>query len=200
MHIAATILERSLVLDSESLKSVEELTGERYPEWSAPRVAQRQIKLAFFMTQSSRIRDVLRGWGRLMWKSSPSKNLSQDWATAICVFLTVVLVMDKIIGSAYYFCGANIQYGRGDPVKEREEFTKLVKVLQTELFDRCKEIFHWRYRSRKWGKDSFNPIRDGILAWREQVPSPEVVEFTWDLRRIVAEFRKPSRHDINSIF
>ena len=87
MHITVTILERSLVLDEKSQKVVEELLNERYPERSAPRLAQRQMKLAIFMTQIARIRDVLRRWGRLMSKTAPPTHLSRDWPTAICVFL-----------------------------------------------------------------------------------------------------------------
>jgi hypothetical protein len=190
MHVTATILERALLLDEKSQKVVEELLGERFLEGSVPRVAQRQIKFAIFMTQTARIRDVLHGWGKLMSKSASSTHPSQDWPIVICVFLMVVLVMDKTIGDAWYFCEANIEHGRRDAMEERKQFGKLVALTQTELFERCKEIFHWRYRTRKFEKSSFNPVRDGLEAWQGQVPDAEVKELTWNLQSIVRDFGK----------
>src|SRR5271155_2834298 len=67
MHITSTILERSLVLDAESTNKVREHLQQQYPERSAPRCAQRQIKLAFFMLQRVRIKEVLKDWGNRMW-------------------------------------------------------------------------------------------------------------------------------------
>jgi hypothetical protein len=196
MHVAATILERSLLLDEMSRNCVEELLGEKFHELSAPRVAQRQIKLAIFMTQTARIQDVLHGWGRLMSKTASKTNLSQDWPTAICVFLMMVLVMDKVIGSAWFFCEVNIQHDRRDAMEERRHFMELVTLTQTELFERCKEIFHTRYKTGKGGNLSFNPVRDGVEAWhwQKQVPNTEARALTRDLRVIVQEFGKTPRN------
>ncbi|PMD16157.1 hypothetical protein NA56DRAFT_322715 [Hyaloscypha hepaticicola] len=202
MHITVTILERCLVLDEKSHKDVEELLGERFPKISAPRVAQRQIKLAVFMTQTARIRDVLHGWGRLMSKTASPTHLSRNWPTAICVFLMMVLVIDKVIGAAWYFCEASIVHERRDATEERRQFMKLVSVTQTELFERCKEIFHSRYKTREGGKLSFNPVRDGLDAWNGQVPAyrPDAVkELTRDLQSIVRDFETEIRqHDDGS--
>lgn len=190
MHVAATILERALVLDEISQNCVEELLGEKFHERSAPRVAQRQIKLAIFMTQAARIRYVLHGWGRLMSRPGSTTTRSQDWPTAICVFLMMVLVMDKIIGAAWYFCEANILHDRRDAREERKKFMELVTLTQTELFERCKEIFHSRYNTREGGNLSFNPVRDGVEAWQKQVPNADVKALTRDLQAVVQEFGK----------
>lgn len=190
MHITVTILERFLMLDTKSQKAVEKLLGERFPERSAPLVAQRQIKLAVFMGQTARVRDVLHGRGRLMSKTASPTHLSQDWPTAICVFLMMVLVMDKVIGAAWFFCEAIIRHGVKDAVEERKHFMELVTLTQTELFKRCKEIFHSRYKTREGGNLSFNPVRDGVEAWQKQVPNAEVKELTWNLQSIVRDFGK----------
>jgi hypothetical protein len=98
MHITSTILERSLILDGPSLQTISSHLHQTYPTDTAPRCAQRQIKLAFFLLQQRRINRVLKDWGAMMWAtktSSSSAPKDKEWATAFCVFVTLILVMDK---------------------------------------------------------------------------------------------------------
>lgn len=190
MHVTAVILERSLVLDPDSLHQVENHLQQHFPERSAPRCAQRQIKLAFFLLQQRRIMRVLKDWGNLMWATNPSMSKDKEWALAFSVFVTLILVMDKTLGAAYYFCEGRIKH-HGQPAgPERSEFDKLVRLTQKELFERCKEIFHWKFKTRKGGKEACNPIRDGAEAFqgKSKLVDPDVVRFVRDLQEVVGEF------------
>ncbi|KAG4427971.1 hypothetical protein IFR05_016546 [Cadophora sp. M221] len=166
MHVTSVILERSLFLDQNSLHKVQDHLGQDYHRRSAPRCAQRQIKLAFFMLQQRRIRLVLKDWGSMIWATNPSATKDKEWAIAFSVFLILILVMDKTLGVAYYFCEGRIKHHGHQASTERELFQDLVRLTQKELFDRCKEIFHWKFKTRKGGKEAYNPIRDGIDAFQ----------------------------------
>lgn len=132
----------------------------------------------------------------MMWSTSNNVRKDADWATSFSVFLMMILVMDKILGAAWYFCEANIKHGAKDPRVERAAFQQLVKLTEKELFDRCKEIFHWKFKTRKGGKEACNPIRDGIEAFQNKSKSVSVdksiVSLVWDLQNIVGEFGKPN--------
>jgi hypothetical protein len=194
MHVTAVILERSLTLDNESQSLVQQQLREIYPEGSAPRCAQRQIKLAFYFLQEKRITKVLKDWGNMMWSTSNNTSKDNEWATAFSVFLMMILVTDKILGAAWYFCEANIKHRRHDPVSERRQFHKLVELTEKELFERCKEIFHWKFKTRKCGKEACNPIRDGIEAFQGKsklVPvDGSANALVWELRSIVGNYGK----------
>jgi hypothetical protein len=194
MHVTAVILERSLTLDEESLSQVQQELQEEFPEGSAPRCAQRQIKLAFFMLQEKRINKVLKDWGNMMWSTSNTTSKDNEWATAFSVFLMMILVTDKILGAAWYFCEANIAHGRNEAASERRQFQKLVELTEKELFQRCKEIFHWKFKTRKGGKEACNPIRDGIEAFHSKSKSAPVEDnvkyLVLDLQAIVGDFGK----------
>jgi hypothetical protein len=194
MHVTAVILERSLTLDDESLSQVQQNLLEEFPERTAPRCAQRQIKLAFFMLQERRIMKVLKDWGNMMWSTSSNTSKDHEWATAFSVFLMMILVTDKILGAAYYFCEGNIVHGRNEANSERRQFLKLVELTQKELFERCKEIFHWKFKTRKGGKEACNPIRDGIEAFHSKSKSApvdsHVRSLVSDLQAVVEEFGK----------
>ncbi|CAL3968031.1 unnamed protein product [Diplocarpon coronariae] len=190
MHVTSVILERSLFLDQESLHKVQVHLQQEFPQRSAPRCAQRQIKLAFFLLQQRRIRLVLKDWGSLMWSTNPGTAKDKEWATAFGVFLTLILVMDKTLGAAYYFCEGRIQHYGHPASTEREAFQDLVRLTQKELFDRCKEIFHWKFKSRKGGKEACNPIRDGIDAFqgKSKTVDRDVFRFVGELRNVVEDF------------
>lgn len=192
MHVTAVILERSLTLDDESHNQVQQQLQEEFPEASAPRCAQRQIKLAFFMLQEKRINKVLKDWGNMMWSTSNNTSKDNEWAVAFTVFLTMILVTDKILGAAYYFCEANIAHGRNEANSERKQFLKLVELTEKELFQRCKEIFHWKFKTRKGGKEACNPIRDGIEAFQSKSKSAPVDDnvkcLVSNLQAIVGDF------------
>ena len=198
MHVTSVILERSLFLDQNSLRKVQDHLGQEYHRRSAPRCAQRQIKLAFFMLQQRRIQSVLKDWGAMIWATNSSTTKDKEWTLAFSVFLILILVMDKTLGAAYYFCEGRIKHYDHLAVTERELFQELVRLMQNELFDRCKEIFHWRFKTRKGGKEACNPIRDGIDAFqgKSKTVHHDVVKFVMDLRRIVGEYGKVSQHSM----
>ena len=194
MHVNAVILERSLTLDDESQIQVQQQLQEIYPDGSAPRCAQRQIKLAFYFLQEKRIKKVLTEWGSMMWSTSNNISKDNEWATAFSVFLMMILVTDKILGAAWYFCENNIEHRQRDPISERRQFQKLVELTEKELFERCKEIFHWKFKTRKGGKEACNPIRDGVEAFQSKSKSAPVDgcvrSLVWELQSIVVEYGK----------
>ena len=188
MHITGTIIERSLVLDTESIEKVQHHLQQEYPPRSAPRCVQRQIKLAVFLIQRERVISVLKEWGSIMWKDD------KNWPVAFCVFVMLTLVMDKTVGSAYYFCENRIANRGYEASSERSTFGKLVRLTQTELFERCKEIFHWKYKTRKGGKEAINPIRDGRDAFKGKAANDGdndgVISLVGNLQTVVREFGK----------
>lgn len=193
LHVTAVILERSLILDELSLRKVSNHLGQEFPSKSAPRCAQRQIKLAFFVLQQRRIQRVLKDWGSMMWTTNSSLGKDKEWATAFCVFIMLILVMDKTLGAAYYFCEGRILHHGQDEDKERTEFERLVRLTQKELFERCKEIFHWKFKTRKGGKEACNPIRDGIDAFTGKTKGPldgDVAALVEELQILTGGFRK----------
>jgi hypothetical protein len=111
----------------------------------------------------------------------------------------IVLTLDKTIRSAWYFCEANIRLGRGEPETERRAFNKLILLAERELFERCKELFHRRYGTRKGGKESINPIGHGIHSWQGKEPDADVIELVDDLRAIMREFGKPFNWEIGEL-
>jgi len=195
MHVTAVILERSLILDSDSLDKVQDHLGQEYPARSAPRCAQRQIKLAFFILQQKRIMRVLKDWGAMMWATNNNTSKDHEWATAFSVFLILILVMDKTLGAAYYFCEGRIAHHGYEAGPQRAEFQNLVRLTQKELFDRCKEIFHWKFKTRKAGKEACNPIRDGIDAFQGKSRSGDssIASLVWNLRAVAEDFDQEVR-------
>ena len=165
MHVACTILERSLILEEESLQRVQAIHQAQYPPRSSPRCAQRQIKLALFNRQRQRIVRILKEWGEIMWKFSARPN-EISWSTAFTVLSLLILVMDKTLISAYYLYQGRITLGESGTKVEQAAFQDLVTLTQRELFEQCKEIFHSKFKTRKAGKETCNPIRDGITAFR----------------------------------
>jgi hypothetical protein len=89
---------------------------------------------------------------------------------------------------AYWCCENRIANKNAEAKKERAEFQKLVEVTQTELFERCKEIFHTSFKTRKGGKEACNPIRDGIRAFRGNTVNEGISRFVWDLDAIMRQF------------
>ncbi|KAJ5040480.1 uncharacterized protein L3040_006136 [Drepanopeziza brunnea f. sp. 'multigermtubi'] len=195
VHVTSVILERSLFLDEESLHKVQDHLQQEYPRRSAPRCAQRQIKLALFLLQQRRIQMVLKEWGSMMWATLPSTTKDKDWAVAFGVFLTLILVMDKTLGAAFYFCEGRIQHHGYQASTEREAFQDLVRLTQQELFDRCKEIFHWKFKTRKGGREACNPIRDGMDAFQGKAKTTDhdILRFVTELQKVVGEFESDIR-------
>lgn len=190
IHVTSTILGRSLVLDQASIEDVQAHLGQQYPCLSAPRGAQRQMKLAFYMEQTPRIMRVLGQWGKLMRSTAGSDKKWDDkkWATAFCVFIMLTLIMDKTIISACYFCEGRIKFRGRDAKTERAKFENLKRLMETELFEKCKEIFHCRYKTRKGGSERCNPIRDGVAAWRGEAVDRRTLDLVDEMRRVVRDF------------
>lgn len=126
----------------------------------------------------------------MMWATNPSMSKDKEWALAFSVFVILILVMDKTLGAAYYFCEGRIKHHGHQAGPERAEFEKLVRLTQKELFERCKEIFHWKFKTRKGGKEACNPIRDGSETFQGKSKSvdPDVLQFVRDLQDVVGEF------------
>lgn len=143
------------------MKTTQARLKEEYPKYSAARLAQRQLKLAFFTVHRLRVVKVLRGWGKLL--SDPAVG-NEGWASCFCVLLVMILFMDKTILVAQDFCENNIKHYGEDPDMERRQFAELVRLLEKEVFERYKELFHVRYKTRKGGNGSCNPIRDDIVT------------------------------------
>jgi hypothetical protein len=93
IHVTSTILQRSLILDEDSLHQIEDYLQQKYPRRSAARLAQRQIKVAFYEIQRSRISKVLEDWGKEMWTSNKHTPPEKKWAISFSVLVTLTLVM-----------------------------------------------------------------------------------------------------------
>lgn len=111
---------------------------------------------------------------------------NNKWATAFCVFVMLTLIMDKTITAAYYLCEDRILDGK-DARTEREGFHRLVRLMETELFERCKEIFHSRYKTRKGANERFNPIQDGLRAWRKVQPDGKTARLIIEMQTVVRD-------------
>ena len=165
---------------------MEEHLGEEYPARSAPNCAARQIKFALFLAQREQVFNVLREWGAMMWSSNKTVDVEQKWATSFGVLAMLILVVDKMVESAYLFCEGRIKHHGHEAAAERRAFEELVRLTQTELFERCKEIFHSSFKTRKGGREACNPIRDGLGAFRGR-PVPEGIS------RLVRELQSAHR-------
>jgi len=131
----------------------------------------------------------------MIWATNPSATKDKEWALAFSTFLILILVMDKTLGAAFYFCEGRVKHHGYPASTERESFQELVRLTQKELFDRCKEIFHWKFKTRKGGKEACNPIRDGIDAFqgKSKTVDHDVVRFVMELQRIVGEYEPDVR-------
>jgi len=63
-------------------------------------------------------------------------------------------------------------------------------LTQTQLFERCKEIFHSSFKTRKGGKEACNPIRDGIAAFRGKTVNEGISRLVWDLDEVIRDYGK----------
>ena len=126
----------------------------------------------------------------MMWTSNKTVDVEQKWATSFGVLVMLILVVDKMVESAYLFCESSIKNHGHEAAAEQRAFEELVRLTQTELFERCKEIFHSSFKTRKGGREACNPIRDGLEAFRGR-PVPEgISRLVWDLQSAHREFGK----------
>lgn len=190
IHVTSTILERSLILDESSMQTVESHLNIKYSKRTAARCAMRQVKLAFFEVQQKRIAKVLEAWGTMMWTSNKSTSNDKKWAISFSVLVALILSTDKTLGLAYYFCEGRIANRGYAASSERRKFQELVRLTQAELFERCKEIFHSSFKTRKNGKEACNPIRNGMGAFKGCDVDKPIERFVEELRTITREFER----------
>jgi hypothetical protein len=105
------------------------------------------------------------------------------------LILTQKKYRDKILASAYCNCETEITRG-ADPKTEQALFGELLRLTEKELFDRCKEIFHTSFKTRKAGKEALNPIRDGKGAFRGRMVNERILRFVRDLEAVMKGFGK----------
>jgi hypothetical protein len=190
MHVATSVLEKNLALDELSVNEVQLHLGHGYSERAVARGVQRQIKLAFFLSQHKRINKILKEWGQMMWSIGNTAGNDSKWAVSFCVFLLMTMVMGKVRANGHYFCENNIRHKGADPTGERAKLSELLKLSEDQVFDRCKEIFHWKFKTRKGGKEACNPIRDGLEAFRGRPVDDGLKSLTYGLQSVVREFGK----------
>jgi len=130
-----------------------------------------------------------------MWKMEKSSTAANDrsWATSFCVLIMMSLVIDKSLASAYYFCETEIAHKGKEERMERERWRTLVTLTQRELFERCKEIFHWKFKTRKGGREACNPIRDGLDTFKDRIVDTDIVNLVRDVRQLMGQFDKEIR-------
>jgi hypothetical protein len=108
--------------------------------------------------------------------------------------LVVIIVIEKSLGAAYYICEGRIKYsGHERAGEERAKFMNLVRLTQTGLFDRFKEIFYMKFKTSQGGERGCNPIRDGAKAFRGWGVDRCVAKFVGDLQDIVKGLSKNAR-------
>lgn len=186
IHVTCTMLERSFILDNDSAHRVQTVLNQDFPREAAPKCAQRQMKLALFSLQRQKIEDVLQRWGKMMHSSASTEN---KWEIAFCVFVLLTLIMDKTIAAVHTSCESKIQFQGCAEQEEKRLFHELVTLMQREFFERCKEIFHSRFKTRRNGKESCNPIRDDMGAWRgKEKPEFRTVQLIGDVQRVMRDF------------
>jgi len=91
---------------------------------------------------------------------------------------------------AYNFCENQIKHHDAEATSERAKFRDLVRMTEKEMFDRCKEIFHSSFKTRKGGKEACNPIRDGIGGFRGKAVNEGISRFVWDMEAVMRDFGK----------
>lgn len=185
IHILTTLMERSLLLTPESLNTAQEVLGQEF-HGRSPQLAQRQIKLVVFDALRSRLISLLKDWEII---NNHAVSPEDDWAAELCVLLILILVADKVVVSALYFCEGRIQHHGYHAKSERAEFGEFVEVSDKYSFGYLRESFHNRYGTRRGGKESFNPVRDGMNSWRgAKEPDSKTKRLVEDLIHIKNEF------------
>ncbi|KAH6700700.1 hypothetical protein BKA61DRAFT_740934 [Leptodontidium sp. MPI-SDFR-AT-0119] len=186
IHILTVLLERSLFLAPESLNAAQEVVGQEFHRRSPPQLAQRQIKLVVFDDLRSRLISLLKDWEII---NNHAVSPEDDWAAELCVLLILILVADKVAGSAWYFCEGRIKHHGYHAKSESAQFGEFVEVFDKYSFGYLRESFHSRYGTRRGGKESFNPVRDGMNSWRgAKEPDSKTKRLVEDLIHIKNEF------------
>lgn len=186
VHILTFILGGNLFLSPHSSKMLRGFLEKDFGHRAVPRLASRQIKCIAVEASRSRLISLLRDWDNT---NSHAAYPEDDWATELCVLLILILVADMVAGSAFYFREGRIRYHQFDAKSERTKFGEFTNVSDKYTFEYLRERFHSRYGTRRGGKDSFNPVRDGMSSWRgANRPDARTRRLIEDLINIKKEF------------
>ncbi|KAH7312000.1 hypothetical protein BKA65DRAFT_517951 [Rhexocercosporidium sp. MPI-PUGE-AT-0058] len=184
IHVSLVIIERSLVLSTESLQSVQENSDQKYDS-AIPLLASRQIKLVVFNGMRSRLTSLLEDWEI----TKHALSLEENWAAEFCVLLIMLLVADKVAKCAYLFYEEMIKNYGHEAASERATFDELAETPSKYVFAYLPQRCHGQYQTIKGGNESFNPIRDGLSAWRgRKEPDSRTIILLEDLIAIKNEF------------
>lgn len=192
MHISFSILESQFSIHESSVPDVESLLGQELPARTPPVVLQKQLKLVLYVSQEKRIIEVLRGFGSQMWSSSLPKNRGDQWISLFCLMSLLAMAADKIIVAARTQRDARIIFQESYVLQKEEEVSvrNLEQLIRREFFDRCTEIFHWKFKTRKGGKEACNPIRDGFETLQGKGVDSQLesgaMEFVKELQNLAA--------------
>jgi hypothetical protein len=152
--------------------------------------------MAFFHLQQRRIELVPQQMGDLLWNPSTT-SLDKNWVRAFCIFTVLMLVLEKTILTAKYFCEGRIAHSGYDPGPERAKFEEFLRLTEREFFERCKGNLHRKFKTGKGGKESCNLIRDGTSAWHKSTLDERTTKLVEDLQRLTNAFGKPRPQFLN---
>jgi hypothetical protein len=152
--------------------------------------------MAFYYLQQRKIELILQQMGDLLWNPSTT-SLDRNRVRAFCIFTVLMLVLEKTILTSKYFCEGRITHSGYDPGSERAKFEEFLRLTEREFLERCKENFHRKFKTRKGGKESRNPIRDTTSAWHKSTLDERTTKFVEDLQRLTNAFGKPRPQFLN---
>ena len=188
MHIMSTILERGMSLDADSIALIEQELNVQNG-FRKPRYLQRQVKHVFFSMYRERVVQNLRSWGAMMWTIHNRNTLAQQWTTTFAIFVLLTLVIDKMLFAIHSYHGQIEKHQtRDESENDRVRLQELERLIMSEIFVRCKEIFHWKFKTRKAGREATNPIRDGLDAFRGTTVDSNIDDFVRTLQEIVLTY------------
>lgn len=150
-HIVFSLLDRTFILNRNLYANTQ------HRQYTIPNLVQSQLKYLFFQNQQQRIHSIFKGWEESINKIH-TPNLT-CWITDFCVFCILCLIIDMAITSVWLFHSHRKETSHETNDREAQE---LIGIIEEKLFRKSKELFHLRYRTRKGGRESFNPLRDDI--------------------------------------
>ena len=68
---------------------------------------------------------------------------------AFSVLIMTSLAIDITMILADYFCEGRVKFSSNDPEAERAALKQLATLIERELFEKCKEIFHAKFQFGK---------------------------------------------------
>lgn len=177
-----TILERRLILTSESQVAVEEYLLQIHAPRYTPRYASRSIKVVLYERLLEQVSHVLSKWEALMLQ--PAKQ-NFDWAASFCVLSILVLLSEKMIELAFFRSRHRVQEDPSREVDESRDCLELVQLLEQKIFSKFKETFH-----RKFGTRGFNPVRDGFAPSEQGQVTNNTLKLVEGIQNIMNDYSK----------